>query len=196
MKKNKYTSIELFAGAGGLALGLEEAGFEHIGLVEYDKDAVNTLRVNRPNWNVFSEDISLLAEQDLEQLFNIKKGKLDLLSGGPPCQSFSYAGKRLGLEDARGTMSYCYAKFLNKLQPKMFLFENVKGLLTHNKGKTFETILKIFKKEGYHITYKVLNAWDYGVAQKRERLIVIGIRDDLKEKCFFHTQQNKFINQF
>lgn len=144
-----------------MALGLEEAGFEHIGLVEYDKDAVNTLRVNRPNWNVFSEDISLLAEQDLEQLFNIKKGKLDLLSGGPPCQSFSYAGKRLGLEDARGTMSYCYAKFLNKLQPKMFLFENVKGLLTHNKGKTFETILKILKRGlSYYLqSFKCLRLW-------------------------------------
>lgn len=181
----KYTSIELFAGAGGLALGLEQAGFEHIGLVEFDKNAANTLKSNRPNWNVICEDIEKVAKRDLEKEFNIKKGELDLLSGGAPCQSFSYAGKRLGLDDVRGTMFYHYAVFLNKLQPKMFLFENVRGLLTHDKGKTFETIVSIFEQEGYEIKYEILNAWDYGVAQKRERLIVVGIRKDLIDKDIF-----------
>ena len=119
---------------------------------------------------------------NLEEYFNIKKGELDLLSGGAPCQSFSYAGKRLGLEDARGTLFYHYALFLEKLKPKMFLFENVRGLLTHDKGRTYEIILDIFEQAGYSIPEnqkKVLNAWDYGVAQKRERLITIGIRKDL-----------------
>lgn len=178
-------SIELFAGAGGLALGLEQAGFEHIGLVEFDKSAANTLKLNRPNWKVICEDISLVSERNLESEFNIKKGELDLLSGGAPCQSFSYAGKRLGLQDVRGTMFYHYATFLNKLQPKMFLFENVKGLLSHDQGKTFKTILDIFEEQGYKTCYKVLNSWDYGVPQKRERLITIGIRNDLKDKCCF-----------
>ena len=178
-------SIELFAGAGGLALGLEQAGFEHIGLVEFDKSAAKTLMFNRPNWKVLCEDIALVSERDLELEFNIKKGELDLLSGGAPCQSFSYAGKRLGLQDVRGTMFYHYATFLQKLQPKMFLFENVKGLLTHNNGKTFKTILDIFEEQGYKAVYKVLNAWDYGVPQKRERLITIGIRKDLFGKCTF-----------
>lgn len=174
-----YTTIELFAGAGGLALGLEKAGFETIGLIELDKDAANTLKKNRPHWNVICDDIAKISHLDLEEYFLIKKGELDLLSGGAPCQSFSYAGNRLGLEDARGTLFYHYAIFLEKLQPKIFLFENVKGLLTHDNGKTYQTMLGIFKHAGYKIQKKVLNAWDYGVAQKRERLITIGIRKDL-----------------
>ncbi|WP_341515937.1 DNA cytosine methyltransferase [Mesomycoplasma ovipneumoniae] len=188
-----YTSIELFAGAGGLALGLEQAGFKHIGLVEYDKHAASTLKANRPKWNVICEDIEIVAKKDLEKEFNIKKGELDLLSGGAPCQSFSYAGKRLGLDDVRGTMFYHYAIFLNKLQPKMLLFENVKGLLSHDKGRTFKTIINIFEQEGYKIFYEVLNAWDYGVAQKRERLIVVGIRNDLvNDKKFLYPLKYKY----
>ena len=185
----KPTTIELFAGAGGLALGIEKAGFDTISLVEIDKNAADTLKCNRPEWNVICDDIANISCLDLEKYFGIKKGELDLLSGGAPCQSFSYAGKRLGLEDARGTLFYHYAIFLEKLQPKMFLFENVKGLLTHDKGRTYQTILDIFEKAGYTITksqIKVLNAWDYGVAQKRERLITIGIRNDLTEKITFN----------
>lgn len=179
------TSIELFAGAGGLALGLERAGFEHVGLVDNYADACDTLRKNRPKWNVICDDIANVTNKDLRQLFNIKAGELDVLSGGAPCQSFSYAGKRLGLEDTRGTLFYHYAIFLQQLQPKMFLFENVKGLLTHDSGKTYKTILKVFEEAGYVTQYKILNAWDYGVAQKRERLITIGIRKDLKDKVEF-----------
>ena len=179
------TSIELFAGAGGLALGLEQAGFEHLGLVEFNKYAADTLIANRPQWKVLCEDIAQVAERDLEQEFGIVKYELDLLSGGAPCQSFSYAGKRLGLQDVRGTMFYHYATFLHKLQPKMFLFENVRGLLTHDGGRTFKTILDIFEDEGYTTVHKVLNAWNYGVPQKRERLITIGIRNDLAEQCRF-----------
>lgn len=177
-----YTTIELFAGAGGLALGVEKAGFNTIGLVEFDKDAADTLKLNRPNWRVIHDDIANISCLDLEEYFGIKKGKLDLLSGGAPCQAFSYAGKRLGLEDARGTLFYHYAIFLEKLQPKMFLFENVRGLLTHDKGRTYATIRDIFEQAGYTIQKEVLNAWDYGNAQKRERLITIGIRNDLCDK--------------
>ena len=177
-----YTSIELFAGAGGLALGVEKAGFNTLGLIEFDKDAADTLKKNRPNWNVINDDIANISCLDLENYFSIKKGELDLLSGGAPCQAFSYAGKRLGLEDARGTLFYHYALFLEKLQPKMFLFENVRGLLTHDHGKTYSTMLDIFTKAGYTIDKQVLNAWNYGVPQKRERLITIGIRNDLVEK--------------
>ena len=108
-----------------------------------------------------------------------------MLSGGAPCQSFSYAGKRLGLEDTRGTLFYHYAIFLQKLQPKMFLFENVKGLLTHDHGQTFATIKQVFIQQGYHLSYQVLNAHDYEVAQKRERLIVIGVRNDLVDQINF-----------
>ena len=177
-----YTSIELFAGAGGLALGVEKAGFNKLGLIEFDKDAADTLKKNRPNWNVINDDIANISCLDLEKYFSIKKGELDLLSGGAPCQAFSYAGKRLGLEDARGTLFYHYALFLEKLQPKMFLFENVRGLLTHDHGKTYATMLDIFTRAGYTIDKQVLNAWNYDVPQKRERLITIGIRNDLVGK--------------
>lgn len=181
----KPAAIELFAGAGGLALGIEKAGFDTIGLIEIDKDASETLKLNRPSWRVINDDIANISAQNLTEYFNIKKGELDLLSGGAPCQSFSYAGKRLGLEDARGTLFYHYATFLNRLQPKMFLFENVRGLLTHDNGRTYKTILEIFESAGYVIQKAVLNAWDYGVAQKRERLITVGIRKDLADKIHF-----------
>lgn len=184
-KIKKYTTIELFAGAGGLALGIDNAGFDALGLIEFDKDAADTLKCNRPDWHVINDDIANISELDLLEYFDLEKGELDLLSGGAPCQSFSYAGKRLGLEDARGTLFYHYAKFLERLKPKMFLFENVKGLLSHDRGKTYKVITDIFKKCGYKIQYKILNAWDYGVAQKRERLITIGIRCDLTDRITF-----------
>lgn len=178
-------SIELFAGAGGLAIGLENSGFKHIGLVEIDKYASATLKKNRPHWNVFNEDIEKICCRDLEKEFGVKKGELDLLSGGAPCQSFSYAGKKLGLEDRRGNLFLHYGFFLKALKPKCFLFENVRGLLSHNKGETLRVILNFFKKNDYTVQYSVLNAWDYGVAQKRERLFVVGIRRDLSNTIKF-----------
>lgn len=180
-----FTTIELFAGAGGLALGVEQAGFDTLALIEFNKEACDTLVKNRPNWRVICDDIANISCQDLEAFFEIKKGELDLLSGGAPCQAFSYAGKRLGFEDTRGTLFHHYAIFLQKLQPKMFLFENVRGLLGHDKGRTYQTMLNVFEEAGYVIQRQVLNAWDYGVAQKRERLITIGIRKDLVDSVKF-----------
>ncbi len=180
-----FNSIELFAGAGGLALGVEQAGFNTIALIEFNREACDTLSKNRPNWRVICDDIANISCQDLEQYFNIREGELDLLSGGAPCQAFSYAGKRLGFEDTRGTLFYHYAIFLKKLQPKMFLFENVRGLLTHDKGRTYQTILNVFEEAGYTMQKQILNAWNYGVAQKRERLITIGIRNDLVGKISY-----------
>ena len=180
-----YSTIELFAGAGGLALGVEKAGFEPLALIELNKDACNTLQKNRPGWNVICDDIANISKLDLKEYFDIPEGGLDFLSGGAPCQSFSYAGKRLGLEDTRGTLFYHYAVFLQKLQPKVFLFENVRGLLSHDHGRTYKTILNVFTHTGYTIQKSVLNAWDYGVPQKRERLIMVGIRNDLVDKVKF-----------
>lgn len=175
----KFTNVELFAGAGGLALGLEQAGFDNLLSNDFDKDSCNTLKLNRPDWKVYHEPIEQLAERDLLSELNLVKGELDLLSGGYPCQSFSYAGKRLGLNDVRGTMFYYFAKVLEQLKPKMFLAENVKGLVNHDKGKTLSTMINVFEEIGYKVQYKVLNAWDYGVAEKRERIVIIGIRNDL-----------------
>lgn len=174
----KYTGIELFAGGGGLALGLEMAGIEGVCFVESDHQACETLRNNRPDWNVIEDDI---ANVD----FKNYKGKVDIVSGGPPCQAFSYAGKRLGFGDTRGTLFAEFARCVKEVQPKMFLFENVKGMIGHDNGRTFKTISHEFESLGYEIVHKVLNAAYYGVGQKRQRLIVIGIRNDLKHKIIF-----------
>jgi len=115
----KRKCIELFAGAGGLALGLEKAGFEEIGLVEIDKTACDTLRLNRPNWNVIEEDIVKFSQKDLLKEFNLKKGELDLLSGGYPCQSFSYAGKKLGLIAVNGLVFLRLTEALAQLGPSL-----------------------------------------------------------------------------
>lgn len=177
-----YTVVELFAGAGGLALGLEQAGFHTLGLVELDKYACQTLRKNRPEWNVIEKDIIDVAEQGIRNFIDAPDGEIDLLSGGYPCQAFSYAGKKMGLNDARGTMFYYYAKILEELMPKMFLAENVRGLVNHDNGRTLATMLKVFSDIGYQVQWKVLNALDYDVAQKRERIVIVGIRNDLVEQ--------------
>lgn len=111
LENPRHTSIELFAGAGGLALGVEKVGFNTLALIEINKDAADTLKLNRPSWNVICEDIENISSKNLPSFFNIPVGELDLISGGAPCQSFSYAGKRLGLQDARGTLFYYYALF-------------------------------------------------------------------------------------
>lgn len=182
---NKPRVLELFAGCGGLALGLENAGFYTIGLNEIDKDACATLQNNRPTWNVINEDVATWVDKDIENELGIKKYELELLSGGFPCQTFSYAGNRSGFDDIRGTMFSYYAVALQKLMPKMFLAENVRGLLSHDQGRTLHTILETFKEVGYTVVHKVLNAWDYNTPQKRERIFIIGIRNDLVSEISF-----------
>ncbi|WDI35588.1 DNA (cytosine-5-)-methyltransferase [Entomospira entomophila] len=179
--QKRYQSIELFAGAGGLALGLEQAGFDHRLLIEYDKWAAHTLRHNRPEWDVLETDITTLDYALLSEQFSNES--VDLLSGGYPCQAFSYAGKKLGLNDTRGTLFYSYAKVLEMIKPKIFLAENVRGLLSHDKGRTLATMVTLFSQVGYTVDYKILNAWHFGSAQKRERLVIIGVRNDLHHKA-------------
>lgn len=173
-----YTSVELFAGAGGLALGLEKAGFSVQGLVEFDKFAAATLRRNRPNWNVIEEDIVKATEMGIRRYLPANV-EIDFISGGYPCQAFSYAGHKLGLEDVRGTMFFYFAKVLEELKPKVFLAENVRGLVSHDGGKTLASMVGIYKNLGYHVSCHVIKSLDYGVAQKRERVIIVGIRNDL-----------------
>lgn len=178
MSNRKVTNIELFAGAGGLALGFEQAGIEGLAFVEIDHCACNTLKRNRPGWNVLEEDIHNID-------FRKYKDKIDVVSGGAPCQAFSYAGKKLGFGDTRGTLFAEFARCVKEVRPKMFLFENVRGLLSHDKGRTYKTIEHEFEGLGYSVQYQILNACYYGVGQKRERIIVIGIRNDLKDKITF-----------
>lgn len=177
----KYNVLELFAGAGGLALGLENAGFNTVGLNEINKYACKTLKKNRPHWNVIEEDIIEFSKNGVRKYIG-NNTEIDILSGGYPCQSFSYAGKKLGLEDTRGTMFYYYAEILKELKPKMFLAENVKGLLTHDQGRTLKTMLGVFEEIGYSVSYEVLNAKNYNVAQKRERIVIIGIKKEYENQ--------------
>lgn len=177
--KRSYTDIELFAGAGGLALGFERAGFNHVALNELMPEACATLRANRPSWNVIEGDVSQVS-------FEKYKGKVDMVSGGFPCQAFSYAGKKLGFEDTRGTLFYQFARVIKEVQPKIFLGENVRGLLEHNGGKTMETIKDVIKELGYTLVEpRFLKAIFYMVPQKRERLFLVGIRNDLADKLTF-----------
>lgn len=174
-----YTSVELFAGAGGLALGMEMAGFQHVLLNEFDHEACETLRVNRPGWNVVEEDIHTVD-------FTGLKGKVDFLSGGFPCQAFSYAGKRRGFEETRGTLFFELARAVKEIQPKVFLCENVKGLREHDNGRTLETITNVIEELGYSlIPPRVLKAVMFKVPQKRERLFLVAVRKDLAGKVSF-----------
>ncbi|WP_260447260.1 DNA cytosine methyltransferase [Listeria newyorkensis] len=186
-----FKSIELFAGAGGLALGLHESGFNPQLLVEIDKYASETLRLNKPDWNVLNTDIRAI---DLNSL-NISQD-IDLISGGAPCQSFSYAGLRGGLEDTRGTLFYDFARFIDFFKPKVFLFENVKGLITHEGGHTINTIISTFENLGYVVRWELLKAIHYEVAQKRERIIMIGVRKDIHDingDFIYPKPQNKIL---
>ncbi len=168
-----FTSIELFAGGGGLALGMEKAGFRHILLSEIDSSACATLRQNRPEWNVLASDIH-------EVDFTPYRGKVDFLSGGFPCQAFSYAGKRLGFEETRGTLFFEMARAVKETRPKVFLGENVRGLLTHDGGRTMDTIRGVISELGYTlIEPRVLRTIQYNVPQKRERLVLVAVRNDL-----------------
>lgn len=172
VEDDDVTAVELFAGAGGLALGLELAGIKTLEYVEFDKACCETLRANRPDWNVVCDDIHNVD-------FTKYRGKVDIVTGGFPCQAFSFAGKKLGFEDTRGTLFHEFARCVKEINPKIFLAENVRGLVFHDRGRTLTTIIEVLEELGYTTQYQILNAAYYGVGQKRERIVIIGIRNDL-----------------
>lgn len=180
------TTVELFAGAGGTALGLENAGFKNLMLSEIDGAACDTLRLNRPNWNVVEGDVH---ELDLTPY----AGKVNLLQGGVPCQAFSYAGKSKGFGDTRGTLFFEFSRAISECKPDVIMMENVRGLLTHDDGKTIRTMLLCLMNEGYRVALKILRAQFLDVAQKRERLVIIGVRDDLDMPILFPKQQGALL---
>lgn len=180
-----YSIIELFAGAGGLALGLENAGLKSKALVEIDKIAVSTLRHNRPDWNIIHDDVSNISFQENEA---------DIVTGGFPCQAFSYAGKQLGFEDTRGTLFFEFARIVNEVKPKILLAENVRGLVNHDQGRTLKTMINILKNIGYRVAWQILRAQYLDVAQKRERLVIIGVREDLDISILFPEEKNYTVS--
>lgn len=157
--------LELFAGGGGLACGLEKAGLDSVALVEIDKKCCDTLRKNRPSWNVINADIHNV---------NFSQFDVDVVTGGFPCQAFSYAGKKLGFEDTRGTLFHEFARCLKETRPLLFMAENVRGLISHDHGRTLTTILGVFAELGYKVQHKLLNAVNYSIPQKRERIVIVG----------------------
>jgi DNA (cytosine-5)-methyltransferase 1 len=185
---HKYSVLELFAGAGGLAVGLEKAGLNCIALNEIDKWACNTLRNNRPKWNILEGDIKNFNFLDY-------KNKVDVVTGGFPCQAFSYAGKKLGLNDARGTLFYEFARVVKEVSPAICIGENVRGLLSHDNGKTLDGMISVLDEIGYNVVpVQVLKAIHYKVPQKRERLILVGVRKDIDITYEYPKPYNKIYN--
>ncbi len=184
MNQAKYTVVSLFAGCGGLDLGLE-GGFEYLGnFYEHNKfktiwaneintRASQTFKLNFPDAEVVCNDVTEIL------CGNYVLPDADLVCGGFPCQDFSLAGKRQGLTVNRGKLYLSMAKVIEEIKPKMFLAENVKGLLTWEKGLAIRTIVNDFSNLGYHVEYKLLNAANFGVPQTRERVIIVGIRNDI-----------------
>ncbi|MGL4473669.1 MAG: DNA cytosine methyltransferase [Shewanella sp.] len=178
--KKRFNLVELFAGGGGLALGMEQSGLHSVLLNELDKSACKTLKHNRPNWNVVEGDISKIDFKAINET-------IDIVTGGFPCQSFSYAGKKLGFEDTRGTLFFEFARAVKELSPSVFMAENVRGLLTHDNGRTINTIRDIVNDLGYILVEpKVLKAIFYKVPQKRERLILVGIKKEFANQVEYH----------
>jgi DNA (cytosine-5)-methyltransferase 1 len=186
--ENEYKVLELFAGAGGLAVGMEKAGLKCVALNEIDKHACATLRNNRPKWNVLEGDIKNFT-------FSEYYNQVDVVTGGFPCQAFSYAGKRLGFEDARGTLFYEFARVIKEVNPPICIGENVKGLFNHDNGKTLQGMISILDEIGYNVVpVQVLKAINYKVPQKRERLILVGIRKDIDLKYEYPKPYKKIYN--
>ena len=175
MGNKTLTAVSLFCGAGGLDIGFEQAGFNIVWATDANADACATHRL----WssaNVVCGDITKISDEEIPNT--------DIILGGFPCQGFSLAGPRK-IDDSRNTLYRQYIRILKAKRPKAFVGENVKGLLTMGDGKIFEAILEDFSSCGYNVTYKLLNAADYGVPQDRERVIIVGVRKDISSAFVF-----------
>ncbi|MEM6965368.1 MAG: DNA (cytosine-5-)-methyltransferase [Bacteroidota bacterium] len=185
---HQYNVLELFAGAGGLAIGLERAGLNCVALNEIDKWACSTLKANRPNWNVLEGDVKAFS-------FAQYKDKVDVVTGGFPCQAFSYAGKKLGLDDARGTLFYEFARVVQEVNPLICVGENVRGLLSHDGGKTIKGMISILNEIGYQVVpVQLLKAIHYRVPQKRERVFLVGIKKEITTTYKYPIPHTKIYN--
>jgi DNA (cytosine-5)-methyltransferase 1 len=175
-------SLELCAGAGGQALGLERAGFEHAGLVEIDSNACNTLRLNRPSWTVHEEDLNSFDGR-------LYKG-VDLLAAGFPCPPFSIAGKQLGARDERDLFP-AGLRIVDEVRPKAVMIENVRGILSPDFASYREYIDQQLKTMGYVTAWKLLNAADFGVSQLRPRLIIIALKKQYASEFSWPTPKRR-----
>lgn len=174
IKNNNLTFIDLFSGAGGLLRGFMEAGFTPTFSVEFWEPAIQTHQKNYPNVPLIATDIRTITNEEL----NKYSGKVDVIVGGPPCQGFSTIGKRL-VKDPRNELVFEFIRFVDVIKPKVFLMENVRGLLSSDGGKTKIAIEEEFRRLGYSVVSRVLCAADYGVPQMRNRVFFLGIRNDV-----------------
>lgn len=192
-KKDKdYKLISFFSGGGGLDLGLEAAGFETVFATDIDHHSCQTLQngkqyckaANLPflqSATIRQADVTALSSAEVMEAAGVKKGEVDLMAGGPPCQAFSVFGKRLGINDPRGLLPYEYLRLLREIEPKAFVFENVFGLLTIHEGETFKELCAQLESPGDGVKYTLsvfrLNAAEYGVPQFRDRIFIVGSRE-------------------
>ena len=162
--------LDLFAGIGGFRLGMESAGHECIGFCEIDKFARESYKaIHNTKGEIELHDITSVSDESIRGI-----GSVDIICGGFPCQAFSIAGNRRGFEDTRGTLFFEIARFASILKPRYLFLENVKGLLNHDRGNTFEVILSALDELGYDVEWQVLNSKNFGVPQNRERVFIIG----------------------
>ncbi len=173
---NRYTSVEICAGGGGQALGLERAGFEHVALLEIDKYPCETLKLNRPNWNVI--------EGDIRNFSGVRFAEVDLLSGGIPCPPFSVAGKQLGANDERDLFPEAL-RLVSEIRPRIVMIENVQGLASKRFTNYRICILRKLCELGYHADWRLINASDYGVPQHRTRFILVALRREYTDRFFW-----------
>ena len=188
-----YKSMDLFSGCGGMTLGFSMVGVYSIFATDIDENCEKTFKFNFPNTPFLRKDITEITKPEVDVI--IGDNKPDIIIGGPPCQGFSLANKNRNKvsDDPRNKLFYGFVKFIDWYSPKCFVMENVKGLLSMQKGEVLSTILDAFRNAsiGYDVDYKILKAVDYGVPQTRERVIIIGYRKDLNIKPTFPEPNTK-----
>ena len=179
--KNHMKFLDLFAGIGGFRLGMESAGHECIGFCEIDKFARASYKaIHDTKGEIELHDITAVSDESIRRI-----GRVDIICGGFPCQAFSIAGNRRGFEDTRGTLFFEIARFASILRPKYLFLENVKGLLNHDGGATFETILGALDELGYNVEWENINSKNFGVPQNRERVLIVGhLRGECTRRVF------------
>lgn len=170
--------ISTFAGCGGSSLGYHLAGYEELLAIEWEDDAASTFKMNFPNIPVWQRDISKVTSDEILSFCGLDVGELDVFDGSPPCQGFSITGKRK-VSDDRNDLFRDYAHLIDGLKPKVFIMENVSGMTKGNMKGKFNIVLRHLKSLGYSVKCKLVNSMFYGVPQNRDRLIFIGIRNDL-----------------
>lgn len=180
--------LDLFSGIGGFRLGMESAGHECIGFCEIDKFARESYKaIHDTEGEIELHDITQVSDEFVRGI-----GSVDIICGGFPCQAFSIAGNRRGFEDTRGTLFFEIARFASILRPRYLFLENVKGLLNHQKGNTFETMLRVLDELGYNVEWQVLNSKNFGVPQNRERVFIIGhLRGECTRRIFPISGKNE-----